>query len=96
LGNAGDNGERCFDHDLQRVKSYGKQIRVAFESPWPREEAERLRRVREIQDKEMILEVEPEQASHVVSHLVSAKPFRDISITEPRLETVIESFFLES
>jgi ABC-type uncharacterized transport system ATPase subunit len=43
----------------------------------------------------VILEVEPEQASHVVSHLVSAQPVRDISITEPKLETVIESFFLK-
>jgi ABC-2 type transport system ATP-binding protein len=91
-----NQGGLVFDgriRDLQRVKNYRKQIRVVFEGPWRKEEAERLGRILEAHDEEVILEVEPDQAPHVVSHLVAVQPVKDISISEPKLETVIESFF---
>jgi ABC-2 type transport system ATP-binding protein len=89
-------GEIVFDGSIREVNQINgqmKQIRVVFNGPWTVEQLEKLGHLREKKENEVLLEVEPDQAPAVASHLFSHLPVQDIAITDPPLERVIESIY---
>jgi ABC-2 type transport system ATP-binding protein len=91
-----NRGEIVFDgsiREVNRINGHMKQIRVVFNGPWTAEQLEKLGHLREIKGDEVLLEIEPDQAPAVASHLFSNFPVQDIAITEPPLERVIESIY---
>ena len=93
-----NHGKLVFDgniHDLHRMDGFSKQIRVLFDGPWNKGQVEKLGKIREINGQELLLEIEPDEAAAVASHLFASFPVKDISITEPGLETIIESIYLK-
>ena len=46
-------------------------------------------------DQQLILEVEPDKTASVASHLFDAFPVKDMSITGPGLEKIIEFIYLQ-
>jgi ABC-2 type transport system ATP-binding protein len=81
--------------DLNQGKGLKKQMRVVFSGPWQRDLVERLGRVIEADDDEVLLEVESDQSVKVASQLFSNLPVKDISISEPPMERIIESLYLQ-
>ena len=49
-----------------------------------------------INGQEVLLEVESDDAPEVASHLFSTFPIKDIAITDPPLESIIESIYQKS
>jgi len=93
-----NHGKLVFDgniHDLHRMDGFSKQIRVLFDGPWNKGQVEKLGKIREMNGQELLLEIEPDEAAAVASHLFASFPVKDISITEPGLETIIESIYLK-
>jgi ABC-2 type transport system ATP-binding protein len=91
-----NQGEIVFDgsiREVNRIDRHMKQIRVVFNGPWTVEQLEKLGHLREKKENEVLLEVEPDQAPAVASHLFSNFPVQDIAITDPPLERVIESIY---
>ncbi len=89
-------GDMVFDgdlSDLKRVNGPGTQIRVVFEGPWSVDQIQELGMIKERNGKEIWLEVEADQVAPVAARLFHDFPVKDISIEEPKLETVIESIF---
>jgi len=81
-----NQGEIVFDgsiRGLYRINGHTKQIRNVFNGSWTVEQLEKLGHLREIKGDEVLLEVEPDQAPAVVSHLFGNFPVQDISITAP-------------
>jgi len=81
--------------DLNHGQDLKKQIRLVFSGPWQRDLVEDLGRVIEADGEEVLLEVDSDQSVGVVSQLVANLPVRDISISGPPLETIIESLYLK-
>jgi ABC-2 type transport system ATP-binding protein len=79
--------------DLSRFNGSKKQIRTVFVGPWDIEQIEKLGRIVEKNGQEVLIEVEPTEAASVASHLFSNFLVRDISITNPPLEKIIESIY---
>jgi len=91
-----NQGEIVFDgsiREVNRINGHTKQIRVVFSGPWAVEQLEKLGHLREIKGDEVFIEVEPDKAPAVASHLFSNFPVQDIGITDPPLESVIESIY---
>jgi ABC-2 type transport system ATP-binding protein len=80
---------------LHRMAGFWKRIRVAFDGPWNIDDVQKLGRIKEMNDQQLILEVEPDKTASVASHLFDAFPVKDISITGPGLEKIIESIYLQ-
>lgn len=92
-------GKIVFDgsiRDLNRVDGIKKQIRVVFSGPWSMDGLERLGKIKEMNGRDVLLEIEPDQAAFVASHLFASFPVKDIGITDPPLEKIIESVYLRS
>ena len=51
--------------------------------------------MRKINNHEILLEVVNDKATEVASYLFAKFPVKDISISEPALETIIESIYLK-
>jgi ABC-2 type transport system ATP-binding protein len=68
-------------------------MRVVFSEQLSLELVERYGKVKEMNGQEVLLEVDPDDASRVASHLFSTFPIKDITITDPPLEDVIESIY---
>lgn len=91
-----NQGEIVFDgsiRDVNRINDHTKQIRVVLNGPWALEQVEKLGQLREIKGDEILIEVEPAQATAVASYLFSNFSVQDIGITDPPLERVIESIY---
>jgi ABC-2 type transport system ATP-binding protein len=94
-----NRGKIVFDGSigaLNRTDGFKKQIRVSFNGPWTMDQIEGLGHIREMNDHEILIEVEPDQAASVASHLFANLPVKDIGITDPPLEKIIESMYLRS
>ena len=94
-----NRGKLVFDgtiQDLYRLDGLRKNIRIVLDGgPWTRESLAGIGKIREMNDREIVLEVDRDQAAGVASRLAVSLPVKDISISEPRLETIIESIYLQ-
>lgn len=86
-----DGGTR----ELSRLDGIRRQIRVEFNGPWAIDEVKKMGTVKERNGQEILLEVESERAASVASRLFANFPVKDIGITNPPLEKVIESIYLK-
>ncbi len=94
-----NRGKLAFDGDIQdlhRLDGFRKNIRIVFDGPWRRESLAGIGKILAINDREIVLEVDHDKAAVVASRLVASLPVKDISITEPKLETIIESIYLQN
>jgi ABC-2 type transport system ATP-binding protein len=92
-------GKILFDGGMRELSSldgFKKEIRIEFNGPWTIDEVKKMGTIKERNGQEILLEVESEKAAKVASHLFAAFPVKDISITNPPLEKVIESIYLRS
>jgi len=93
-----NRGKLAFDgaiQDLLSLDGFRKNIRIVFDGPWSRESLAGIGKIREVNDREIVLEVDRDQAAGVASRLVASLPVKDISITDPDIETIIESIYLQ-
>ena len=93
-----NTGKIVFDgsiRELSRLDGIKKEIRIEFNGPWTIDEVKKMGTVKERHGQEILLEVESEKAAVVASHLFANFPVKDISITDPPLEKVIESIYLK-
>jgi ABC-2 type transport system ATP-binding protein len=91
-----DKGKILYDglrRDLNHAGRPVKRIRVRFHGPWRMESVRQLGKVTILQEDEISLEVEPDQAPRTASHLLSTSAVRDISITDPPLEEILGSIY---
>lgn len=91
-----DKGKILYDglrRDLNHAGRPVKRIRVRFQGPWRMESVRQLGKVTLLQEDEISLEVEPDQAPRTASHLLSTSAVRDISITDPPLEEILGSIY---
>ena len=93
-----NQGKIAYDgdiRDLHRLDGFRKKIHVVFDGPWNQEAATKLGNMRKINNHEILLEVVNDKATEVASCLFAKFPVKDISISEPALETIIESIYLK-
>ena len=91
-----NQGRLVFDggvRDLTRMNGLKKQVRVVFSGPWQREQIEKLGDVKDAGAREVVLEVERDQASSVASRLFAHFAVNDITITDPSFDRIIESLY---
>lgn len=91
-----NHGMLVFDgtiSDLRRYDGIRKKIHVLFNGAWNPGSIEKLGKIRKINSYEISIEVENDKAAEVASQLFASYPVKDISITEPELETIIESIY---
>ena len=79
---------------LYRKDGIGKQIRVIFDGPWKNDHFEKIGRIINIGEQEILLEVDPVDVASVVSYLFANFSIKDIGINDPPLEKIIESIYL--
>ena len=94
-----NHGAIVFDgriDDLKRLDGFKKEMKIVFNGQWSLDLLERHGKVKQMNGQEVLLEVEPEEASLVASHLFSNLPIKDIAITDPPLEKIIESIYQEA
>jgi ABC-2 type transport system ATP-binding protein len=94
-----NNGKIVHDgtiEELTRFNGIRKQIKTVFDGPWEADQVEKLGKIVEKNGQEVLLEVEPNQAASIASHLFNNFSIKDISITNPPLEKIIESIYLGS
>lgn len=82
--------------DLNRFNGLSKQIKAVFHDPLALEKIEALGKIIEKNGQEVLLEVKPHEAASVASHLFANFSMRDISITDPPLEKIIEWIYMKS
>jgi ABC-2 type transport system ATP-binding protein len=82
--------------NLARFNGFNKQIKVFFNDRLALEKVEKLGKIIEKNGQEVLLEVKPYEVASVASHLFANFSVRDISITTPPLEKIIESIYLKS
>ena len=93
-----NRGEIVYDgdtRDLNHSPELRKQIRVVFSGPWQRDLVERLGSVLEADDEEVLLEVDADRSVEAATQLLAGLPVKDISISEPPLERIIEALYLK-
>ncbi|UCF30864.1 MAG: ATP-binding cassette domain-containing protein [bacterium] len=91
-----DGGTKVFDGPitgLNRQGGHSKQVRVTFSAEWKRKALEELGSIVRVMGDEVTLEVPPDRAAAVARTLLDNFPVRDISVTEPTLERVIEGLY---
>jgi ABC-2 type transport system ATP-binding protein len=79
--------------DLTRLNGLNKQIKAVLNDRFAVENVEKLGKLIEKNDREILLEVEPHRAASVASQLLATFSVKDISIMEPPLEKIIESIY---
>ena len=90
-------GRLVFDgamSDLNHVEGLCKQIHVVFGGPWSMEDISRLGTVRVQDSQKIVLEVKPQDAAAVAARLFKLFPVKDITISDPRIEAIIESLYM--
>jgi len=93
-----NQGKIAYDggiRDLRRLDGFRKKIHVVFDGQWNQEAATKLGDMQKISNHEILLEVAYDKAAEVASYLFATFPVKDISISEPALETIIESIYLK-
>lgn len=89
-------GKIVFDGSIEalsRMDGFKKQIRVVFKGRWATDEVEKLAQIRQVNAQEVVLEVEPEKAASVATHLFANFCVKDVVIADPPLEKIIESIY---
>jgi len=92
-----NRGKIVFDgsiRDLSHTNGFNKQIRVVFSGPWAMDQLVTLGKIKEMNGQEVLLEVEHDKVASVASHLFANFPVKDIGITDPPLERIIETIYL--
>jgi ABC-2 type transport system ATP-binding protein len=92
-------GKIIFDgsiQDLNRMNGVKKQIRVVFDGQWSMGEVGKLGKIIENNGYEVLLEVESDKVATVASNLFSRYQVKDIGITNPPMEKIVESIYLRS
>jgi ABC-2 type transport system ATP-binding protein len=79
--------------NLSRLNGFNRQIKAVFNDRLVIEKIEKLGKIIEKNGQEILLEVEPHEAASVASQLFANFSVRDISITHPPLEKIIESIY---
>jgi ABC-2 type transport system ATP-binding protein len=82
--------------NLSRFNGLNKQIKAVFHGQFALEKVENLGKIIEKNGQEILLEVKPHEAALVASHLFANFSVKDISITNPPLEKIIESIYMKS
>jgi ABC-2 type transport system ATP-binding protein len=93
-----NRGRIVYDGSTQnvtRLNGFNKQIKAVFNDRLVMEKIEKLGKIIEKNGQEILLEVEPREAACVASYLFANFSVRDISITNPPLEKIIESIYQE-
>jgi ABC-2 type transport system ATP-binding protein len=80
--------------DLHRKGGIGKQIRVIFNGPWKNDHVQKIGRIINISEQEILFEVDPIGVASAVSSLFANFSIKDIVINDPPLEKIIESIYL--
>lgn len=91
-----NQGKIVFDGSIEalnRMDGFKKQIRVVFKGRWATDEVEKLAQIRQVNAQEVVLEVEPEKAASVATHLFANFCVKDVVIADPPLEKIIESIY---
>jgi ABC-2 type transport system ATP-binding protein len=91
-----NRGEIVYDgstQNLTRFNGFNKQIKAVFNDRIVIEEIEKLGKIIEKNGQEILIEVKPHNAASVASHLFGSFSVKDISITDPPLEEIIESIY---
>jgi ABC-2 type transport system ATP-binding protein len=81
--------------NLSRLNGFNRQIKAVFNDRFVIEKIEKLGKIIEKNGQEILLEVEPHEAASVASQLFANFSVRDMSITHPPLEKIIESIYQE-
>jgi ABC-2 type transport system ATP-binding protein len=79
--------------ELKHMEGLVHQIRVVFEGPWSMEKVSALGVAHELSSQEIVLEVKPQDSAAVAAKLFQLYRIKDISISEPRIETIIEKIY---
>jgi ABC-2 type transport system ATP-binding protein len=79
--------------NLSRLNGFNRQIKAVFNDRFVIEKIEKLGKIIEKNGQEILLEVEPHEAASVASQLFANFSVRDMSITHPPLEKIIESIY---
>lgn len=91
-----NSGRLVFDGPmtaLKQMEGLAHQIRVVFAGPWSMEKVMQLGVVHVVSSQEIVLEVKPQETAAVASQLFQMYPVKDISISEPRIETIVEKLY---
>lgn len=91
-------GKIAFDgsiHELNRIDGVRKQIRVVFDGPWTMDQLKNLGKIIGKNGQEILLEVKSGAAASIAAKLFAQYPVKDIAITDPPLEAIIESIYLK-
>jgi ABC-2 type transport system ATP-binding protein len=91
-----NRGKIAYDGSMQNlthINGFNKQIKAVFNAPLVTEKIEKLGKIIEKNGQEVLLEVEPDRAASVASHLFAHFSVKDMSITNPPLEKIIESIY---
>jgi viologen exporter family transport system ATP-binding protein len=94
-----NRGRIVYDGSMQNlthINGFNKQIKAVFNGQLALEKIEKLGKIIEKNNQEVLMEVKPHEAATVASHLFTNFSVRDISITDPPLEKIIESIYLKS
>ena len=91
-----NRGKIVFDGktgQLQRMDGFSKQIRIVFNGPWSVDGIQKWGAIRQMNGNEVMLDVASDKVAAFASRLFTEFPVKDISITEPKLEAVIEDIY---
>jgi len=91
-----NKGKIVYDGSMQnlsRLNGFNKQIKAVFNDGFAIEEIEKLGKIVEKNGQDIIIEVEPQNVASIASYLFANFSVRDISITNPPLEKIIESIY---
>jgi ABC-2 type transport system ATP-binding protein len=89
-------GKIVFDGPMRALKhmeGVGHQIRVVFDGPWSMERVSELGMPKVLGSQEIVLEVKAQESAAVAARLFQMYPVKDISISEPRIESIIEKIY---
>jgi ABC-2 type transport system ATP-binding protein len=89
-------GKIVFDGSLRNLSGmdgFKRRIKIVFRGPWAEEKVRALGEIQGGDGEEILLEVQPEKVAETASLLFAQFPVKDLSITEPSLERIIESIY---
>jgi ABC-2 type transport system ATP-binding protein len=91
-----NKGKIVYDGSMQslsRLNGFNKQIKAVFNDGFAIEKIEKLGKIVGKNGQDIIIEVEPQNVASIASYLFANFSVRDISITNPPLEKIIESIY---
>lgn len=89
-------GKIVFDGNIRELGSldgFKRQIRVIFNESWAMDKVGRIGKIIEKNGHEVLIEVGADEAASIAANLFSHFPVKDICITNPPLEKIIETIY---